>query len=152
MKKTSMPDLEEFKAMLRSRDLKATPQRLAVHEAMMALVHASAEQVTGYLRVTSRTEITLTSVYNVLNQMTEAGIYAKRTSQDNRMYFDINAFNHVHLYDEVNHVFMDFDDRGLLELVAKAMGGRKMKGYNIERADIQLICRPTRKKKRSIPV
>ena len=68
------------------------------------------------------------------------------------MYFDINAFNHVHLYDEVNHVFMDFDDRGLLELVAKAMGGRKMKGFNIERADIQLICRPTRKKKRSIPV
>jgi hypothetical protein len=40
------PNIEEFKAILKKHSLKATPQRLAVHEAMMSLGHASADMVT----------------------------------------------------------------------------------------------------------
>ena len=40
------PTMEEFKALLKKHSLKATPQRLAVHEAMMSLGHACADMVT----------------------------------------------------------------------------------------------------------
>lgn len=36
---------KEFRNLLRRHGLKATPQRLAVHEAMMRLGHASADMV-----------------------------------------------------------------------------------------------------------
>ena len=39
------PDMEDFKHLLRRHSLKATPQRMAVHEAMMELGHASADMV-----------------------------------------------------------------------------------------------------------
>ena len=44
------PNLEEFKEILRKHSLKATPQRLAVHEAMMELGHASADMVTEMIK------------------------------------------------------------------------------------------------------
>ena len=37
--------MDEFRTSLRRHGLKATRQRLAVHEVMMELVHASAEMV-----------------------------------------------------------------------------------------------------------
>ena len=44
------PNVEEFKELLRKHSLKATPQRLAVHEAMMELGHASADMVTEVIK------------------------------------------------------------------------------------------------------
>ena len=41
-----MPDMEEFRVLLKEHGLKSTHQRLAVHEAMMRLGHASADMVT----------------------------------------------------------------------------------------------------------
>ena len=43
------PDIIQFKRLLRDKGLKATPQRVAVHEAMLALGHASADGVAAYL-------------------------------------------------------------------------------------------------------
>ena len=40
------PTIEEYKAILKKHSLKATPQRIAVHEAMMSLGHACADMVT----------------------------------------------------------------------------------------------------------
>ena len=37
--------MDRFKSVLKRYSLKATPQRLAVHEAMLSLGHASADQV-----------------------------------------------------------------------------------------------------------
>jgi len=36
------PSIEEFKSLLKGNGLKVTPQRLAVHEAMLRLGHACA--------------------------------------------------------------------------------------------------------------
>ena len=40
-----IPDIIQFKRLLRDHGLKATPQRTAVHEAMSDLVHAGADDV-----------------------------------------------------------------------------------------------------------
>ena len=56
------PNLEEFKAILKKHELKATPQRLAVHEAMMSLGHASADMVTEAIKEKGTAKVTVASV------------------------------------------------------------------------------------------
>ena len=43
--------MDRFKSVLKRHSLKATPQRLAVHEAMLSLGHASADQVCELLEM-----------------------------------------------------------------------------------------------------
>jgi Fe2+ or Zn2+ uptake regulation protein len=93
------PNIEEFKAILKQHSLKATPQRLAVHEAMMSLGHACADMVTEAIKEKATAKVTVASVYNILTQMAMLGIYHYRMSSNNKMYFDVNTFKHIHFYD-----------------------------------------------------
>ena len=45
IKDKTAPDVETFRSILKGKGLKATPQRIAVHEAMLNLGHASADMV-----------------------------------------------------------------------------------------------------------
>ena len=140
------PNMEEFKVILRKNSLKATPQRLAVHEAMMSLGHASADMVTEAIKENSSAKVTVASVYNILTQMAMLGVYHYRLSSNNKMYFDVNTFKHIHFYDHDNHTFRDVIDDELVKLIESHLSRKRVKGYKIESFDIQLIGRPTRKK------
>ena len=140
------PTLEEFKDILKKHSLKATPQRLAVHEAMMSLGHASADMVTDAIKENSSAKVTVASVYNILTQMAMLGVYHYRLSSNNTMYFDVNTFKHIHFYDHDNHTFRDVIDDELVKLIESHLSRKRVKGYKIESFDIQLIGRPTRKK------
>ena len=140
------PDVEEFKELLRKHSLKATPQRLAVHQAMMELGHASADMVTDMIKAKGTAKVTLASVYNILTQMAMLKIYNYRLSANNKMYFDVNTFKHMHLYDAENHVFRDVVDDDLVALIESYLSRKKMRGYKIEGFDIQFVARPTKKK------
>ena len=140
------PNIEEFKQILKKHSLKATPQRLVVHEAMMTLGHACADMVTEEIMKKENAKITVASVYNVLTQMAMLGIYDYRLSANNKMYFDVNTFKHIHLYDKDNHMFKDVIDDELIQLIESHLNKKRFKGYKVEGVDIQLIGRPTRKK------
>ncbi|MBE6232418.1 MAG: transcriptional repressor [Bacteroidales bacterium] len=140
------PTIEEFRIILKQHSLKATPQRLAVHEAMIELGHASADMVTETLTAKGKSKVTVASVYNILTHMAMLGIYDYRLSANNKMYFDVNTFKHIHLYDHENHVFKDVIDDDLVAIIESHMKRKRVKGYKIEGVDIQLIGRPTRKK------
>ena len=140
------PNLEEFKAILKKHSLKATQQRLAVHEAMMNLGHASADMVTDAIKEKETAKVTVASVYNILTQMAMLGIYHHRLSSNNKMYFDVNTFKHIHFYAQANHVFRDVVDDELVQIIEAHLSRKKVKGYKIESFDIQLVGRPTRKK------
>ena len=71
-------NIEKFKNDLKRHGLKATPQRLAVHEAMMKLGHASADMVTEEIRESGTTKVTVASVYNILSHLALLGIYDHR--------------------------------------------------------------------------
>ena len=140
------PDLEEFKTILKKNSLKATPQRLAVHEAMMALGHASADMVTEEILTQGKAKVTVASVYNILTQLAGLGIYHHRMSTTNKMYFDVNTFYHAHFYDRENHTYKDVLDEDLAALIKSHLGRKKFKGYKVESIDIQIVGRPSRKK------
>ena len=140
------PNIEEFKVILKKHALKATPQRLAVHEAMMSLGHASADMVTEAIKDKDETKVTVASVYNILTQMAILGVYHYRMSSNNKMYFDVNTFKHIHFYDHENHTYKDVIDDELVAMIEAHRGRKKFKGYKLESIDIQLIGRPTKKK------
>ncbi len=140
------PNVEEFKQILKKHSLKATPQRLAVHEAMMELGHACADMVTEAIAKKGTTKVTVASVYNILTNLAMLGIYNYRLSSNNKMYFDVNTFGHMHLYDKENHVFKDVIDEELLNMIQSYLGRKRFKGYKVESVDIQIIGRPTRKR------
>ena len=143
------PDLIRFKDILKEKGLKATPQRLAVHEAMLKLGHASADMVAEQMESAGFTRITIASVYNILSTLADLRVYSRRMSSNNKMYFDVNTFKHLHLYDRTCNEYRDVLDDELVGLVESRLKGRRFRGYTVDHIDIQIVCHPTRRKTRS---
>lgn len=144
-KTTAAPSIEEFKKILREKQLKTTPQRVSVHEAMLNLGHASADMVAEYISKKGGQSVTIASVYNILLSLSDLGIYHHRYSSNNKMYFDVNTFKHIHLYDTVSNSYKDLLDDELISLVESRLKEHRIRGYKIDDIDIQIICRPSRK-------
>ena len=144
-------NIEQFKNTLKAHSLNATPQRIAVHEAMLSLGHASADMVTEEIRKNSDTKVTVASVYNILSDLAMLGIYHYRLSANNKMYFDVNTFKHFHIYDCENHRYKDVIDAEFMEIVENYLSKKRFRGYSIDHVDIQLVGRPS-KKKRTLPL
>ena len=130
---------------IKEAGLKATPQRLAIYESMRKLGHASVDMVIEDLKNSFPT-LTVATIYNVLESFVNTGLLTRRFSSNNKMYFDVNTFKHMHLYDQENHVFKDVIDDELIALIESHLGRKKFRGYKIEGIDIQLVGRPTKKK------
>lgn len=142
--------MEEFKKTLKAKDLKATPQRLAVHEAMLAMGHASADMVTEYILEKKSAKVTVASVYNILSTFADLRIYHRRLSSNNKMYFDVNTFKHIHLYDSINNEYKDIIDEELITKIESHFKKRRFRGYKLDAIDIQLICHPSKTRTRRI--
>lgn len=141
----AVPGPEAFREKLKELGFKATPQRMAVHEAMIELVHASADMVAGHIAAKSSTGVTVSSVYNILSGMSDMGIYARRLSPESKMWFDVNPSPHLHAYDSEKGEYIDIINDELMKSLEDRLKRTRIKGYRIERSDIQLICRPSRK-------
>ena len=137
---------EELKDVLAARGLKATAQRLAVHRAMCALEHADPDGVASFIRKELGTSISTASIYNILREFADCGIYSRRMGQSGVMQFDAVRRNHVHLYDRTSGEHVNVNDDGLLCAVESSLKGRRFRGYKVEYVDIQIVCRPTRRK------
>ena len=149
VREKSAPDISQFKTLLKAKNLKATPQRLAVHQAMLALGHASADTVADYMHENCGTSVTIASVYNILSTLADLKIYNRRMSSNNKMYFDVNTFKHLHLYDCEGNKFKDVIDDELIEMVEAHFKGRRFRGYTVEGFDVQIICHPTARNKKA---
>ena len=136
----------EFRAQLRKHGLKVTSQRIAVHEVMLGLVHASADMVTEELAREGKGKVTVASVYNILSQLSMLGIYQHRMSGNNKMYFDVNTSKHIHLYDVYNNTYKDIIDEELTMTVETALKKRRFKGFRVDGIDIQILCHPSHRK------
>ena len=140
--------MQKFKALLKQHRLKATPQRLAVHGAMLGLVHASAEQVAAALDQGQGPGVSVSSVYNILSQMASLGIYGRLLSADNVLYFDVNPDSHLHLYDPQDKVYRDIQEPGLLEDIEEKIKRHRYRGFKVSSVEVNVICYPSRKRKK----
>ena len=140
--------MQNFKDLLKQHKLKATPQRLAVHNVMLELIHASAEQVAAVLKEESDMKVSVSSVYNILSQMASLGIYGRRLSVNNTMFFDVNPASHLHLYDPQNNIFKDIQDPELMRELEERIKKHRYRGFRVSNVEVNVICHPPKKRKK----
>ena len=136
-----------FKHALKANGLKATRQRVAVHEVMMELGHASADMVRDRIQSQGTAKVTTSSVYNILSQMALLGIYSHRLSIGGKMFFDVDPSCNLHLYDPQTGQYFDVQDEELMERVESRCKRRRFKGYKVDSVDVTIICHQVQPKK-----
>ena len=130
---------DEIRERLNLHGLKATPQRVRIYATMCALGHASADTVFHQLE-TGRDRITMATVYNVLESMTEAGLLIRRPSFSSKMFFDVNTDAHCHIYQQETSEIFDFHDAVLQQTVEERVRAQLPDGLQLDRVEIQILC------------
>ena len=123
---------------IKEAGLKATPQRLAIYESMRKLGHASVDMVIEDLKGSFPT-LTVATIYNVLESFVNAGLLVRRFSSNNKMYFDVNVYEHAHFYDQEENSYMDFNDPDLVKIVIDYLSTKKIYKFEIKSVDIQIV-------------
>jgi Fur family peroxide stress response transcriptional regulator len=127
---------------IKEAGLKATPQRLAIYESMRKLGHASVDMVIEDLKNSFPT-LTVATIYNVLESFVNTGLLTRRFSSNNKMYFDVNVYEHAHFYDQEENSYMDFHDPELVRLVMDYLSTKQIEKFDVKTVDIQLIGKKT---------
>ncbi len=101
----------DIKIKLRKFGLRPTRQRVALAELLFETGdrHVTAEGLHEEAeRISFR--ISLATVYNTLNQFTEAGLLREVAVEGSKAYFDTNTSNHHHFFRESDSSLMDIPD------------------------------------------
>lgn len=142
MEDRPMLDTEQVRTRLNEHGLKATPQRIRVYKAMCRLGHAAADSVYQELGA-ERGAMTLATVYNVLESLTEAGLLVRRPSFSNKMFFDVETAPHFHLYRQDTGQMTDFPDLALQQALEDRIRERLPEGLSFDGVEIQILCHKT---------
>lgn len=103
----SMIAKSPVRTRLRDSGLRPTRQRVALAEILFSHGHrhVSAEDLHAEA-LTAKVPVSLATVYNTLNQFTEAGLLREVAVEGTRTYFDTNTDDHHHFYvEDENRVF-----------------------------------------------
>jgi Fur family iron response transcriptional regulator len=118
---------------VRAAGLRPTRQRLALANLLFrnGERHVTAEQLHGEAKG-AEIPVSLATVYNTLNQFTQAGLLREVVVEPGRSYFDTNIDDHHHFF---------FEDSGALrdipgEQVRLADLPEAPKGTTVERVDV----------------
>ena len=142
MEDRPMLDTEQVRTRLNEHGLKATPQRIRVYKAMCRLGHAAADSVYQELGA-ERGAMTLATVYNVLESLTEAGLLVRRPSFSNKMFFDVETAPHFHLYRQDTGQMTDFPDPALQQALEDRIRERIPEGLSFDGVEIQILFHKT---------
>lgn len=109
-------NLDEMTALdrLRHANLRPTRQRVALAELMFGSGdrHVTAEDLHEEA-INASVRVSLATVYNTLNQFTEAGLLREVAIEGSKTYFDTNTSNHHHFYIESEATLMDIPGNDL---------------------------------------
>lgn len=96
---------------LRDAGLRPTKQRAALADLLFAEGdrHVTAEALYDEA-VCASVPVSLATIYNTLNQFTEAGLLREVAVQGAKTYFDTNVSDHHHFYLEEENKLMDMED------------------------------------------
>jgi len=129
-------------ARLRAAGLRPTRQRLALGKLLFAGEnrHVTAEMLHEEA-VGNNVQVSLATVYNTLNQFTDAGLLREVVVEAGRAYFDTNTGNHHHFFHVDSGELEDLSDQsvhlaGLPDLP---------EGTTLERVDVVIRVRDKRK-------
>jgi Fur family transcriptional regulator, iron response regulator len=131
--------METISGKLRDAGLRPTRQRLALAQVLFQHGdrHICAESLHREASAAG-VGVSLATVYNTLNQFTEAGLLREVAIEGDRSYFDTNTSNHFHFFDEEKGELFDIgtDDLSITGLP------QAPEGMQIARVDVIVRLKP----------
>ena len=122
---------------LRSKELKATPQRKLVYEIIEELGHASIEEINIKVRQINH-EITVSTIYRILNSFCDHNLLAKVNHPNGKTYYDINMHEHHHIITSEQEL-IDIDDPELTQLIRERVMKQIGTENEINKISIQIM-------------
>lgn len=118
--------------LLRDAGLRPTRQRLALGQLLFlnGHRHVSAETLFDEAAAANM-RLSLATVYNTLNQFTEAGLLRRISADGSKSFFDTDTSIHPHFYLEGEDVLVDISQ----DLIFKQMP-QALPGHEISRLDV----------------
>jgi len=126
-------------AIIKKAGLKATPQRKIVYKIMMDLLHSPIDEITEKVQQ-QNSDITVSTVYRILDTFCDAGLISKFKHPNGKWYFDITPSDHHHIF--TNDEVMDYVDAELTELVKRHLKSEQFENLEIEKISIKIIATP----------
>jgi Fur family transcriptional regulator, peroxide stress response regulator len=131
--------VQEIRNKLIEKNLKVTPQRIAILEAIIILNnHPTAESIIDYIRKT-HPNIATATVYKVLDALVEHGLIKKVKTDKDIMRYDAFLEKHHHLYSSDTERIEDYLDDELNDILEKHFGKKGIPGFKIEEIKLQII-------------
>lgn len=118
--------------LLREAGLRPTRQRLMLGRLLFESGHrhVTAEALYGEA-IAADMQLSLATVYNTLNQFTEAGLLRRIAADGVKSFFDTDTSVHPHFYLEGEDVLADIEQELVFERIPEALPG-----HDIARLDI----------------
>jgi len=129
---------KDYKKLVRSAGLKATPQRVVLLELLSETTcHPSAEMLIEMLEK-ENIKMSVGTIYNVLEAFEEKGLLVKMHDTHQVMRFDANTAFHLHIFDKEKNEIKDYFDDELELLIREHLKGNIAKDLNIEHINLSL--------------
>jgi Fur family peroxide stress response transcriptional regulator len=137
---------EKHDVNLKSSNLKVTPQRMAVLEALSSLKnHPTADNIKEYV-VKNHPNIAVGTIYKTLETFVEKGLVKKVKTEKDVMRYDPILEKHHHLYCEESEHIEDFFDDELNKILEEYFKNKKIPNFKVKDIKLQIIGRFNNKK------
>ena len=124
---------------LKDSNLKVTPQRIAVLEALNNLKeHPTADKIKEYV-VRNHPNIAVGTIYKTLETFVEKGLVKKVKTEQDVMRYDAILDKHHHLYCEDTNRIEDFFDDQLNEMLEEYFKKKKIPNFKVKDIKLQII-------------
>ena len=131
--------LYETRDFLKEKNLKITPQRIAVLEAILELGnHPTAENIIESIKM-NHPNIAIGTVYKILEIFVDNSIVKKVKTDKDIMRYDAILEKHHHLYCVESDRIEDYYDEELNQILEKHFENKKIKDFKIEDIKLQII-------------
>ncbi len=130
---------EQHGVDLKNINLKVTPQRTAVLEALSNLKnHPTTDNIKEYV-VRNYPNIAVGTIYKTLETFVEKGLVKKVKTAEDVMRYDAILDKHHHLYCEDTDRIEDFFDDELNDLLENHFKKRRIPNFNVKDIRLQII-------------
>lgn len=142
---TTRPYAEAMRR-LKAVNLRPTRQRLALASLLLGQGprHVTAEELFQEAR-TAGFPVSLATVYNTLNQFTQAGLMGEVVVGSGQSYYDTNASSHYHYFDKATGEIVDIPEEAMQAALRFANLPAPPPGKVIERVDVVVRIRDSRR-------
>ena len=124
---------------LKDSNLKVTPQRVAVLEALNKLKdHPTADKIKEYV-VKNHPNIAVGTIYKTLETFVEKGLVKKVKTDKDVMRYDAILENHHHLYCEDTERIEDFFDDQLNDILEDYFKKKRIPNFKVKDIKLQII-------------